>query len=265
MSRRYPKEFHEFMREFIPGHSDSEVAAAARARFEIEITPAQVKSYKGNHKLRSGTPGGMPKGTPSKSFPAEVTAFIKGNYVGTGPKAMAERLNAEFGTTYTAAQLKGYYSNHSLNSGLTCRYEKGHVPANKGKKIVPHPNSVATQFKPGRPSLNERPVGALTARSDGYLHRKIGPSPKDWIFEHIRVWQEVHGPVPHGHKIIFLDGDRHNCELNNLRLVSDAEHAVLNRGKMRSPIAEITDANITIAKLRFAIFAARRSRKEALR
>lgn len=265
MSRRYPKEFHEFMREFIPGHSASEVAAAARARFGIEITASKVKSYKSNYGIRSNTPVGVTKGIPSKSFPAEVAAFIKNNYVGTGPKAMAERLNAKFGATYTAAQLRHYYHNHTLNSGLTGRFKQGRVPHNKGKKIVPHPNSVATQFRPGRPSFNERPVGALIARSDGYLHRKIGPNARDWIFEHIRVWQEAHGPVPRGHKIIFLDGDRHNCELKNLRLVSDAEHAVLNRGKMRSPIAEITDANITRAKLRVAIFAARRNRKEALR
>ena len=124
MARRYPPEFHVFMREYIPGHTDKEVAKEATERFGIEVTASAVKSYKQNHKIRSGTPSGLPKGHPSDVFPQQIVDYILKNYKGTGNKEMAERLNEKFGTSYTTKQLNSYYKNHGLKSGLTGRFEK---------------------------------------------------------------------------------------------------------------------------------------------
>lgn len=263
MSQRYSQEFHDFIREYIPGHTSAEVSDAVKARFGIEITTSQVGAYKRNHKIRSNTPSGVPKGTPSKLFPAEAVAYIQENYIGTGYNDMAERLNAKFGANYTAAQIKSFYCNHRLNSGLTGRFEKGHVPAMKSRKMKLHPNSIATQFKPGHVSWKTQPVGTLSARANGYLYRKIGPNPTDWTFEHIRVWQEANGPVPKGCCVIFLDGNQHNCNLSNLALISRGEQAMLNRHGLISSAASITEANIAVTRLRLSIIGAARRLRNA--
>lgn len=45
---------------------------------------------------------------------------------------------------------------------------------------------------------------------------------------HRAVWQEVHGPVPDGHEVHHIDGDPTNNALDNLRVLSRAEHLALH-------------------------------------
>ena len=153
MARRYPEEFHEFMREYIPGHTAVEISEEAKRRLGIEISPAAVKSYKTNHKIKSGTPSGLPKGHPSEQFPQNIKDYIAKHYKGVGPKEMAERLNKRFGTTYTTKQINAYYKNHGHNSGLTGRFAPGHVPANKGTHPPTRGRMAETQFKAGHTRL----------------------------------------------------------------------------------------------------------------
>ena len=51
MSRRYPPELHEFLREFIPGHTSREISEAVNDRFGICMTENMVKCYKQNRKI----------------------------------------------------------------------------------------------------------------------------------------------------------------------------------------------------------------------
>ena len=105
MTRRYAPEIHTFLRDFVPGHTAQEVAEAVTERFGISMTAGQVKSYKHNHHLRSGTPAHVAPGRPTALYPAEVMEYIRKNYKGVGPTEMAARLNARFGTTYTVGRL----------------------------------------------------------------------------------------------------------------------------------------------------------------
>ena len=54
----WTEEMHRFMREYIPGHTESEIVAAFEERFGIELTRGQVKNEKGRLGVRSGTFGG---------------------------------------------------------------------------------------------------------------------------------------------------------------------------------------------------------------
>ena len=188
----------------------------------------------------------------------EVVDYILAHYKGTGYQAMADALNERFGTAFSAADIKSVYSRHHLNSGLTGRFEKGHVPPNKGKKgMEVHPNAKATQFKAGHKPVNTKPVGSIVTRSDGYLQRKIA-EPNEWKFEHVRVYEEAHGPIPEGYKLLFLDGDTTNCALDNLILVDRKTHIELNRRHLRFSDPEMTQSGVAIAKARLAIMDAKK-------
>ena len=53
--------------------------------------------------------------------------------------------------------------------GVAYRFPKGHVPANKGKRMPFHPNSAATRFKPGQRPPNTKWAGH--ERTDSVSHR----------------------------------------------------------------------------------------------
>lgn len=127
MAIRYPKEVHEFIQANYYGRRPEELAVLVNKKFSSGYTPAQMKSYVKNRKLPNDLPR---KQIYSDVFPKEVVKYINKNYIGVGPKEMAERLNKKFGKEYTRSQLKGFYRNHNLNSGLTGQFEKGHIPKN---------------------------------------------------------------------------------------------------------------------------------------
>ena len=72
MSQRYPKEVHNFIRNNVAGHTTQELAEMTNAAFGTNFTASSMKSYKANHKLRSGTLCGLPKGRATEMYPAEV-------------------------------------------------------------------------------------------------------------------------------------------------------------------------------------------------
>lgn len=263
MSRRYPQELHEFMKEYIPGHTATEISAEVERRFGIVMTENMIKCYKQNRKIRSGTRCGLPAGHPSETFPEEIGRYIRENYKGTGPKEMARTLNDTFGTEYTAKQLNSFYKNHKLNSGLTGQFEKGHVPQNKGKKgMQMHPNAVATQFKKGHTPANKTPIGTVLKKDDGYLWKKVGEGCRDWKQLHRIIWEEANGPIPDGHLITFKDGNRMNVSLDNLEIVTKGESIELTRRGLRTNDKDLTETGILIARLNCKISKLKKRRKQ---
>ena len=249
MSRRYPPEFHEFMRNYIPGHTAAEISEEVHRRFGYTLSKSAVKSYKQNHKIRSGTPPGLPKGHPSKEFPQEIKDYIAGNFRGVGPTEMAKRLNEIFGTKYSTKQINAYYKNHGHNSGLTGRFEPGHVPANKGTHPPTRGRMAETQFKAGHTPHNKLPIGSIIQKSDGYMWQKLGEGARDWKQKHLLVWEEANGPIPEGYMITFKDGDHTNYNLDNLALITLAENIELTRKGLRTKDKELTETGILIARL----------------
>lgn len=58
--------------------------------------------------------------------------------------------------------------------------------------------------------------------------------------------------MPDGCLIIFKDGDRQNCGLDNLVMVTRGEHAVMNKHGLRPESPEYIDSAILIAKIKIA-------------
>ena len=60
MARRYPKEVHDFIAAHVVGCTTKDLTELVNDRFGAGLfTESSMKSYKSNHKLRSGTPSGM--------------------------------------------------------------------------------------------------------------------------------------------------------------------------------------------------------------
>ena len=99
-------------------------------------------------------------------------------------------------------------------------------------------------FKRGNRPHNAQPVGTETKDKDGYVWVKIA-EPSAWKLKHHIAYGE---PVPTGHKVIFLDGNKYNFERGNLQLVSNAE--LMNRNTMHRYPPELVRLLKTLNKLK---------------
>lgn len=138
-------------------------------------------------------------------------------------------------------------SRNILDTGKAHRFQKGHLSWNKGKYMRV---SQKTEFKKGQMPHNFRPVGSERVTRDGYLERKIA-DPKKWKPVHLILWEEVNGPIPARHKVIFLDNNKQNVVIDNLLLVTFEE--AMRRNTIHRYPKEIVKAIKTISKLKKTI------------
>lgn len=183
----------------------------------------------------------------------EQKQFIYDNYKGIGNKKLTEMFNKKFGTNIIN-QIKYFKHNHHLNSGLTGQFEKGNIPQNKGKKwdeYMPkksQENCKKTCFKKGNIPTNHRKVREERINVDGYYEIKIA-EPNKWELKHRYIYKQYYGSIPKGYNIIFLDGDKTNLDINNLKAISKHENLIMNEYKLRYTEKELTESAHIIAQI----------------
>lgn len=209
------------------------------------------------------------------SYSAEELAWLEENRtmaIGDYARAFVERFARD---DVTAANLHALRKRKGWKTGRTGRFGKGHRPVNKGRKCGPneggnHPNARRTQFRSGcrvgRANKLWKPIGTERMNADGYLERKVHdgmPLRSRWQAVHRIRWEEVNGPLPEGHALKCLDGDRSNTDPRNWIAVPRAMLPRLNgrfgRDYDAAP-AELKPTIMAVAKLENAALERRRSR-----
>ncbi|WKE65039.1 HNH endonuclease signature motif containing protein [Gallaecimonas kandeliae] len=171
-------------------------------------------------------------------------------------KYLTQCFNLHFGTNLSVSAIKGTCKRHGIMTGRTGCFEKGNSPHNAGVKgWQAGGRSAETRFKKGDQPSNWAPIGSERL-CDGYLQRKMtdtGYPPADWVEVHRLLWEEHHGPIPDKHVVTFKDGDKANITLDNLELISRAEHAMRNKMGFGSYPEELKPAVATLVKVKAAI------------
>lgn len=178
----------------------------------------------------------------------------------------------------TPGHLHALRKRRGWKTGRSGRFEPGAVSHNKGKRCPEgtggrHPNAVATQFKHGERRgvavALHKPVGTERVSKDGYRERKIHdglPLQSRWRAIHLIAWEAVHGPVPPGHCLKCLDGDRSNVDAANWVAIPRALLPRLNGGKATTTIAydsaapEVKAAVLTAARVAQAMAEVRQAK-----
>lgn len=266
MAIRYKPEVHQFIREHVAEYTQGEMAEKVNELFGTEFTAQTMKCYYHNHKLRAG----KRKTIRSKVWPEEIVEVLLANYKGHTYLETIEILKRETGRTYTKEQLKSYYHNHGLNSGLTGRFEKGHEPWTKGKKWNEYMSPEAqersrqTCYDHAHIPDNKLPVDSVRKTKNGYLIKKVqerGYQWDRWKLLHRLVWEENFGPIPEGMIVGFKDLNKENCDPDNLYLLTVGENAQMNKKGYRSENPEITEVGLTAVRLERAIIDRRKRKK----
>ncbi len=187
---------------------------------------------------------------------AEEETYLREHYQDASTSAIAthlqrtvEKIYAKAGRMGLAKSAEYLRSNCRLRLGhgigKSTQFRTGHAPANKGlRRPGWAPGRMReTQFKRGQrtgmAAKNWRPVGTILPDSDGYLRIKVreakhGKEPtgfgntKVWPLYQRYVWEQHNGPIPPKHLVVFKDGNRQNCAIENLECISMAENARRN-------------------------------------
>lgn len=154
-------------------------------------------------------------------------------------------------------------------TGRDGKFEKGIVPANKGKKMPYNANRARTQFKKGGRPPNTKWAGHERLSREGYIEISVNETnphtgfERRYVLKHRWLWEKKHGPVPEG-MVLKCKGDKRDTDPSNWELVSRALLPRLNgrfgRDYDHAP-AELKPTIMTVAKLAHELRERRRTDK----
>lgn len=144
-------------------------------------------------------------------------------------------------------------------TGRTGQFTPGQASHNAGKKGIHYRGSEKGWFKKGvRQGVATKlykPIGTERVTRDGYLERKIHdgmPLQSRWRAVHLIKWEAVNGPIPEGHALKCLDGDKTNTDPSNWEAIPRAILPRLNGRFGRdydSASPEVKPTILLVAKL----------------
>jgi len=194
-----------------------------------------------------------------RAWTPEDDAVMRQLYPSTATAELARRLGRALIAVYHRAAKLGLAKSAAYraspaacrlrrggNVGKESRFQPGQVPWNKGTHYKAGGRSSETRFKPGIRPATWVPVGTVVTDPDGYHKRKVrddappGMSRKNWVFVHREVWEQHHGPIPRGHSIVFINGDRADLRIENLECIPRTE--LMSRNTVHNlprPIVEV--------------------------
>lgn len=254
MRASYTPEQLAFLREGYKSLDAHELTVAFNQRFGQERTYKAIRSTLKREGFKSGRKPGLQAGR-SRLFTQEQVEFLRANYGEMSRRQLTAAFNREYGDSKTVSQIIAFVKNHKIHSGRTGHFAKGHKPWNEGLAGcgVCQPNS--GNFVKGNVPANLTPLGTERVNADGFIEIKVPvPNPYTdaqtrYMHKHVWVWEQEHGPVPDGHVLRFLDGDRTNCALENLDLFTRAESMEMTRLGFGEAPEEMKPTIMAMAKL----------------
>lgn len=99
--------------------------------------------------------------------------------------------------------------------------------------------------------LTRKPIGSEIIGKHGYVMIKVLDGKTDnYVMKQRYVWEQHYGKIPDTHVIKFLDGNRLNCNVDNLLLVDRGELARGNMGSSWTKNKEINESVYNLEKLK---------------
>lgn len=205
-----------------------------------------------------------------KIFTNEMLDFVKENTKGITTAELTQMVNEKFNTNFTKKQIQNCKGNHRLPSGVMGlgQFKPGHSTWNKGLKMSDETKrkiaESKTMFTVGHVPHQTLPLGTERKDKNGYIGVKVKFSEYStagnrgkcstfdtvWIGKQKKVWIDHYGDnIPPRSKIIFLDKNKYNFDINNLACVSNSHHAVMCRKGRYTEFKEVTEAGKLLTEL----------------
>lgn len=259
MARRYSTEQIEFIEKHSKNNTKSQLTELFNREFDETVTVSTMMSLMKNRKIKMGI---RETANIRRNFTAEEQEFIRKNNPGRYNKELTKMLNKKFNKNYSEEQVRSWKKRKKIVSGVDAKFKKGCTSLNKGKKGMYNVGGNKTSFKKGSVPHNVKPIGTEAIRYGGYRWIKTADNPSVWEAMHVMEWEKHHGKIKDGHVLMFLDGNKQNIDISNLKMVTRAENTRMNQYGYRSTDPELTSAGFLQMQLRNKLTELKRGKKD---
>jgi hypothetical protein len=195
------------------------------------------------------------------TYTAEQEAFLRNNHFGRTRKELTDLFNKEFGTNKTVLAIKSWCNNRGFQCGNDGKFAKGNIPWQTGLSTEEYKSHFTEEsFKKsilGIKEIRKYCIGDTVIRhNEPYVVISVEPNtPWDKRIQPKRryVYEQSYGPIPDNYHIIQLDGDKFNCDLDNLYCAPNTYTGLINKNHWRSKNKDITLSAIKWCELFYAL------------
>lgn len=232
MAQPYPEEMKQYILDCYAVIPHKQLVEDIRARFGYPLSVRALRCWASKHGVNR-----FPDYTQEQEewLIAHADDYI--NSVG-----LTEEYNRHFGTRQTAERIIAKL--HRLMPDHRYGWSGG-KPQGEGF------------------SVTAKPIGSETFKG-GYWWVKVAdnPLPKNytavdrmanWRRKHRVIYEQAYGPIPDGHLVVFLDGNRENFDLDNLYCCSRKIQTVMMRNGWWTDSKEHTLTAIKWCELFYAM------------
>lgn len=197
----------------------------------------------------------------SDIYTPEQEAFIFEFQALVSRKELTDAFNERFGTNKSVNTIKFWCQRRGLKGMSDGRFKNGHKSWQTGLSGVEYRSHFTdeTYSKSVSNIANKRvyKIGDEVLRH-GIPHIVISVEPyvpidKRYMSKRRYVWEQAYGSIPEGHRIINLDGDPMNCELDNLHCLPTKYVPIMNKNHWFTNSREHTLTAIKWCELFYAI------------
>ena len=173
----------------------------------------------------------------------EQIEYIFEHYPNEYAKNIAKKLNIKINTIYNFAHTHKLRKSAEFMAmemerqseklkivGIKTRIKKGNIPPNKGQKMPDYiyKKVQTTFFKKGQEPHNTKFDGyERIDPKDGYIYIRIAKG--KFVLKHRLIWEQHNGKISKDHIVIFINGDKYDLRIENLKLITRKENMDKNR------------------------------------
>lgn len=211
----FSKDQETFIRKNYNLYSSEELKNVFNKMFDCNLTYSSIRSKKQKLGLNKKI-----KVVPIYNISKKEEIFLITNYKDLSNEELTLKFNSTFNKNLTIYQIKHLKKKLKIT-------EKG-----KGRRV---------------PLYHER------RNHDGYTIIKIKDSKnkyyKNYVLKSHYIWEQHYGEIPKGYNLIYLDGNKNNCNIDNLVLIKNSELVYINHNMKLSKHKDINETSLLIAKL----------------
>jgi len=229
MGKRYTQEQIDFLREGFKKMSHPELTKVFNKEFGLNKSETAIHSLLFYHGFRSGKTDNASLRFKGKKYSPEQIEYIGNGYKSMDIHQLTKAFNSRFSDQRTEGAIQGALKTHNLHS----KREKGL-----------------------RSSFTKEIGSERVCSNTGFIVVKVNEPNPYWggktrqLHKHKVLWEKAHGPVPEGHRLRFLDGNKLNCTLENLELFTMVENMHLNHLGFNGAPDELRETIVLVARLK---------------